>query len=285
MISGISQKGIKMKLATVPVLIFSVFCGAAHSAPAVTDLKWAEVLDAEHRSEQNRSRDQYRNPLQTLIFFGVQPCDTVVELWPGGGGWYTEVLAPIVSDCGKLYTAQFANDSDVAFYSKARASFEAKLAAAPAVYGKVELTTLQPPKYSEIAPAGTADKVLTFRNVHNWLKAGVAEDVFAAAFKALKPGGILGVVEHRADADASLEVMVSSGYVSEKQVIALAESAGFLLLDSSEINANSKDNHHHPKGVWTLPPSLRLGDKDREKYLAIGESDRMTLKFGKPVHE
>lgn len=274
-----------MKLRAVPVLALSLFCGAAFAAPAVTDLMWAEVLDADHRSEQNRARDVYRHPLQTLIFLGVQPCDTVVELWPGGGGWYTEVLAPIVKDCGKLYTAQFAKDSSVKYYVNSRSSFEEKLAARPDVYGKVTITTLQAPMYADIAPAGTADKVLTFRNVHNWLKAGVAEDVFAAAYKALKPGGILGVVEHRADADASLETMIESGYVSEKQTIALAESAGFLLLDSSEINANSKDNHHHPKGVWTLPPSLRLGDVQREVYLAIGESDRMTLKFGKPVHE
>lgn len=274
-----------MKLRAMPVLMMSLLCGSVFAAPAVTDLMWAEVLDAEHRSEQNHSRDEYRHPLQTLIFFGVQPCDTVVELWPGGGGWYTEILAPIVSDCGKLYTAQFAKDSDIPFYTKSRIAFEDKLAATPAVYNKVAVTTLQPPKYIDIAPEGTADKVLTFRNVHNWLKSGVAEDVFAAAFKALKPGGILGVVEHRADADASLQTMIESGYVSEKQVIALAESAGFLLLDSSEINANSKDNHQHPKGVWTLPPSLRLGDEQHEKYLAIGESDRMTLKFGKPVHE
>jgi predicted methyltransferase len=274
-----------MKLRAVPVLALSLFCGVAFAAPAVTDLMWAEVLDADHRSEQNRARDVYRHPLQTLIFFGVQPCDTVVELWPGGGGWYTEVLAPIVKDCGKLYTAQFAKDSGVKYYVNARSRFEEKLAARPDVYGNVAITTMQAPVHTDIAPAATADKVLTFRNVHNWLKEGVAEDVFAAAYKALKPGGILGVVEHRADADASLETMIESGYVSEQQTIALAESAGFLLLDSSEINANSKDNHHHPKGVWTLPPSLRLGDVQREVYLAIGESDRMTFKFGKPVHE
>jgi predicted methyltransferase len=274
-----------MKLRAVPVLALSLFCGVAFAAPAVTDLMWAEVLDADHRSEQNRARDVYRHPLQTLIFFGVQPCDTLVELWPGGGGWYTEVLAPIVKDCGKLYTAQFAKDSGVKYYVNARSRFEEKLAARPDVYGNVAITTMQAPVHTDIAPAATADKVLTFRNVHNWLKAGVAEDVFAAAYKALKPGGILGVVEHRADADASLETMIESGYVSEQQTIALAESAGFLLLDSSEINANSKDNHHHPKGVWTLPPSLRLGDVQREVYLAIGESDRMTFKFGKPVHE
>ncbi|MBW2939243.1 class I SAM-dependent methyltransferase [Zhongshania aquimaris] len=273
-----------MKRIGMLVLVQSLCIGSVFAAPAVNDLMWAEVLDADHRSAQNHLRDEYRHPLQTLLFFGVQPCDSVVELWPGGG-WYTEILTPIVKDCGKLYTAHFATDSDVSYYNKSRSAFDAKLAKDPAVYQKVVVTTLQPPAYRDIAPAGSADKVLTFRNVHNWLKSGVAEDVFAAAYKALKPGGIFGVVEHRADPDASLQTMIKSGYVSEKQVIALAESAGFLLLDSSEINANSKDNHDHPAGVWTLPPSLRLGDQQREKYLAIGESDRMTLKFGKPVHE
>ncbi|MDF1691608.1 MAG: methyltransferase [Zhongshania sp.] len=246
---------------------------------------WSGVVDASHRSAENKSRDKFRHPVETLLFFGIQPCDTVVELWPGAGGWYSEVLAPLVRDCGKLYAAQFAADSDVSFYKNARLAYEQKLAASPAVYDKVAVTTLQAPDFLDIAPAASADKLLTFRNVHNWLKAGVADQVFAAAFKALKPGGIFGVVEHRADADATMAEMVESGYVSEQTVIALAEAAGFLLLDSSEINANAKDDHHHPKGVWTLPPSLRLGDRERGKYLAIGESDRMTLKFGKPVHE
>ncbi|WP_373078013.1 class I SAM-dependent methyltransferase [Zhongshania sp.] len=246
---------------------------------------WSGVVDASHRSAENRARDGFRHPVQTLMFFGVQPCDTVVELWPGAGGWYTEVLAPLVRDCGKLYAAQFAVDSEVPYYQKSLLAYEKKLAATPDVYNKVTVTSLQAPKYLSIAPAGSADQVLTFRNVHNWLKAGVADQVFSAAFTALKPGGVFGVVEHRADPDASVAEMIESGYVSEQKVIALAEAAGFLLLDSSEINANAKDNHHHPKGVWTLPPSLRLGEEQRAKYLAIGESDRMTLKFGKPVHE
>ena len=248
-------------------------------------LNWSGVVDGSHRSADNRGRDGYRHPVPTLMFLGVQPCDTVVELWPGAGGWYTEILAPLVRDCGKLYTAQFAPDSDVAYFKKSRQAYEQKLVASPAIYDKITVTTLQAPEHLAIAPAGSADKVLTFRNVHNWLKAGVADQVFAAAFTALKPGGVFGVVEHRADASASMAEMVKSGYVSEQTVITLAEAAGFLLLDSSEVNANPKDNHHHPEGVWTLPPSLRLGEQQQARYLAIGESDRMTLKFGKPVHE
>ena len=249
------------------------------------DVNWLGVVDGSHRSAENRARDQYRHPVQTLTFFGVQPCDHVVELWPGGGGWYSEVLAPLVRDCGKFYAAQFSANSDIGYYVKSRQSYVDKLAASPAVYDQTVITTLEAPEYLAIAPEASVDKVLTFRNVHNWLKAGVAEQVFAAAFTALKPGGVFGVVEHRADSDASMAEMVKSGYVSEQAVIALAEAAGFLLLDSSEVNANLKDNHHHPAGVWTLPPSLRLGEQDRAKYLAIGESDRMTLKFGRPVHE
>ena len=160
--------------------------------------------------------------------------------------------------------------------------FEEKLKQNPEVYGKTIVTDLSIPERTEIAPAGTADLALTFRNVHNWMKGEYAQDVFNSMYKALKPGGLLGVVEHRAKPNTSLEDMITSGYVTEAHVIKLAKTAGFKLEARSEINGNAKDSSQHPKGVWTLPPSLRLGDKDRAKYLAIGESDRMTLKFVKP---
>lgn len=241
------------------------------------------AVAAKTRSESNVSRDQYRNPARTLRFFGVEPDMTVVEIWPGAG-WYTEILAPLLVDDGQLYVAMFSDKADgPAYYKRLNQSLRDKFAEHPEVYGNVETTHLYIPGETDIAPAESADRVLTFRNVHNWLAADAAEEAFAAFFKALKPGGMLGVVEHRAKPGTDLETMKSSGYVTEKKVVELAESAGFELAEKSDINANPKDTADHPRGVWTLPPSLRLGDEDREKYLAIGESDRMTLLFRKPA--
>lgn len=243
-------------------------------------IDWASVLAAEHRTEAYTARDQYRNPAQTLQFFGLSACDTVVEISPGGG-WYTEVLAPVLAGCGKLYAAHFDPDAKLEYFRKSRQRFETKMAADP-IYQAVEITTLAPPEHVAMAPAGSADAVYTFRNVHNWTRAGTADAVFAAAFAVLKPGGVFGVVEHRARPGTSEADMSRSGYVTEAKVKALAEKAGFRFVRSSEVNANPKDSADHPKGVWTLPPSLRLGDENRAHYLAIGESDRMTLLFEKP---
>lgn len=205
-----------------------------------------------------------------------------MEIWPGAGGWYTEILAPLLRDRGQLFCAHWQQDSAVPYFRKARHSFDQKLSQAPTVYDKVEITVLEPLAATSIAPAASADRVLTFRNVHNWLKAGTADSVFAAMYAALKPGGILGIVEHRAVAGTSEETMIRSGYVTEARVRQLAQQAGFETIASSEVNANPKDDADHPKGVWSLPPSLRGGDVDRAAFLAIGESDRMTLKFRKP---
>ncbi len=249
---------------------------------AENDRSLEQILAAPHRSVQHKARDVYRHPGQTLEFFDVKKDMTVVEIWPGGAGWYTEILAPFLKDKGRLYAAHFATDSKIAFFQKNRRRFEQKMAQNLPIYEKVIITELQPPDKMDIAPAGSADRVLTFRNVHNWLKQGQAQAVFNAMFKALKSGGILGVVEHRLPPDRPQDEKALSGYVSEQQVIALAQQAGFRLLAKSQINANPKDTADHPEGVWTLPPTLRLQQKDREKYLTIGESDRMTLKFIKP---
>jgi len=240
-----------------------------------------DVIAGSHRTAEFAARDGSRHPAETLKFFGLERDMTVVELWPGGG-WYTEILAPYLKGKGKLYAAHFSPDADREYFRESRAKFEKKLAADPKLYGGVTVTVLDPPKRVDIAPPGSADMVLTFRNTHNWVQRGAAEAVFAAAFEALKPGGAFGVVQHRAPKNDDRAAWAKKGYVSEEDTIAMAEAAGFRLLAESEVNANPKDTKDHPEGVWTLPPRLRLGDEDRAKYEAIGESDRMTLKFVKP---
>lgn len=240
------------------------------------------AMKGDNREQTHQNRDQFRHPAETLAFFGIKPDMTVVEIWPGGKGWYTEILAPLLKDQGTLYAAHFPSIDRIPFYKRARAQFEAKLAERPDIYESVIVTSFYPPEFTGIAPEGGADAVLTFRNVHNWAKAGNAEGAFGTFFDALKPGGVLGVVEHRAKPGTDLSTQIKSGYMTEQYVIEMAEQAGFQLADRSEVNANPKDTTDHPKGVWTLPPTLRLGDQDKEQYLAIGESDRMTLKFIKP---
>ena len=239
------------------------------------------VIDGPHRSEAFRARDEYRHPFETLQFFRVRPTMTVVEIWPGGG-WYTEILAPYLRDGGTYYAAHFPSDSEVDYFRRGLAGFEAKMAAAPELYGEVNLVAFDPAQGALTVPDGSADRVLTFRNVHNWLRNDGEQAAFDLFFKALKPGGILGVVEHRGKPGIDRETMLSTGYMDEESVIALATNAGFVLDGRSDINANLRDTKDHPQGVWTLPPSLRLGDQNRERYQAIGESDRMTLRFRKP---
>lgn len=248
---------------------------ADDSAAALT-----KILAGEHRSAENKARDQYRHPIETLAFFEVKPDMTVVEISPGGG-WYTEILAPYLKDKGTYYAAGSDPDSSSRFARKSAESFKQKMASDP-VYSKVNITVLELPQHTTIAPAGSADRVLTFRNIHNWMKAGTADEVFAAMYAALKPGGILGVVEHRGDPNVAQDPEAGSGYVNQDYAIELVEKAGFRFVASSEINANPKDTRNYSKGVWTLPPTLALKDQDRDIYLAIGESDRFTLKFVKP---
>lgn len=234
------------------------------------------ILTSSHRSEQNRLRDKYRHPAQTLEFFGLRPNMTVVELWPGSG-WYTEILAPFLAPKGQLIVTNFTPST-----SKPALALQEKLAANPEVFGQVKVAQINPPNELTLAPDNSVDMVVTFRNIHNWVKAGYAEQVYAAAYKALKPGGILGVEEHRGLGGISLQESIKTGYMSEDGVIAAVEKAGFKLVGKSEINANPKDTKDYPGGVWTLPPTLSQGQKDRERLLTIGESDRMTLKFVKP---
>ncbi|MFN3727031.1 MAG: class I SAM-dependent methyltransferase [Allosphingosinicella sp.] len=237
------------------------------------------AVSASTRTPANVQRDRYRNPFDTLAFFGVQPNQTVVEIWPGGG-WYTEILAPYVLQGGGTYHA--------ASLGEPRA-LNRMMTENPSLYGNVRLADF-PAFAADDArvPDGSADVVLTFRNVHNWRmgyqrdRQDYSAEAFRQMFAMLKPGGVLGIVDHRLPENADAERERTSGYIKTSTVRRLAEEAGFEFVRSSEINANPRDTADWPNGVWTLPPSLRLGDQDRDRYLAIGESDRMTLMFRRP---
>ena len=226
-----------------------------------------ESIESQDRTPQFTTRDVYRHPYETLTFFNIQPDMTVVELNPGGG-WYTEILANYIHYPGTLIAAQGSYYMD---------GFKKKMDSDP-MFGRVEIVSLS----SNLAEPNSVDAIVTFRNLHNWLGPQM-DSIFKSSVVALKPGGIFGVVEHRANPGTSLKAMKSSGYVTEAHAIEVALNNGFELVAKSEINANSKDTKDHPKGVWTLPPRLRLDDVDREKYESIGESDRMTLLFRKPL--
>lgn len=256
------------------------FTLSSTAEPSAVDPDLQKIISGDHRSEKYKNRNKYRHPAETLDFLGLEKTMTVVELWPGGG-WYTEILAPYLKQSGIYYAADRQANPDSAYVTRSKAAYLKKIESRPDLYDKVTITEIGSDK-SVIAPKGSADMVLTFRNWHNWMRTGFETTVMKASFEALKPGGILGIIEHRENPDADQDPRAKSGYVKQALVIKIAESAGFKLIESSEINANAKDSRNHPEGVWTLPPSLRLKDKDRAKYLAIGESDRMTLKFIKP---
>ncbi len=237
------------------------------------------IVAGEHRTADYRARDEYRHPVETLTFLGLEPDLTVVEIWPGGG-WYTEILAPYLREEGLYYAVGPDPESESEFAQRSVARFAEKLASAPELYDRTVVTALAEGK--QLAPDGSADLVLTFRNVHNWMSGEFEKRVFQAMFAALKPGGILGVVEHRADPAIEQDPVAENGYVRQDYTVALAEAAGFELVATSDVNANPNDTKDYAEGVWTLPPTYRLEDVDRESYAAIGESDRMTLKFRKP---
>jgi predicted methyltransferase len=255
---------------------------APPSMDAATEAKLKTALAGPQRSDANKARDAYRHPLETLKFFGLRQDMAVMEIWPGGG-WWTEILAPVLKDKGRYVAAHFDPNATVSYYAKAIAGFKDKLAKDPGNYDKVELTALSAAtgKVEPVKP-GSMDMVLTFRNLHNWMGDGSAKPMIDAMYKSLKPGGYLGVKEHRAANTKEQDPKAASGYVREDYAIKMFEDAGFKLVAKSEVNANPKDTKDYAGGVWTLPPNLRDGEKDRAKYQAIGESDRMTLLFQKP---
>jgi len=269
-----------MKLTCTAILASTLLMGAAH---ATEDSALRAAVAAPSRTPANVARDVYRHPYETLNFFGITPKMTVVELAPGGG-WYTEILAPYLREHGKLIAAGNELASPEADERKGAERFLARMNANPAVYNKVALGVFAPPRKIDYAPAGSVDMVLTFRNIHNWMEDGPDEvkNVFKAAYTALKPGGVFGVEEHRLPDGKTQDPKASSGYMAEAYVISMAEAAGFKLAAKSEVNANPKDTADHKGGVWALPPTYTNKDEDRAKYQAIGESNRMTLKFVKP---
>ena len=305
-------RGIALAGSTAAILVAGACSRSGETVPPVADAdqgqtdtaepragvsaeSFAAILTMPHRSEDNRARDAQRHPAETLAFFGVQPDHTVVELWPGGG-WYTEILAPYVKDQGQLIVTTFDPNGPEEYYGtrQARSMIELfqtqtevfgtpKTVTIPAnveiVDGKVNNVVVEP---FELAPEGSVDVVLTFRNSHGWYRNDAQELIYGAAFRALAPGGVFGVVQHRAPEGADPKEWAAKGYLPESTVIDAAKAVGFELAETSEVNANAADTKDHPDGVWSLPPSLAGKDEDKDKYRAMGESDRMTLKFVKP---
>ncbi|HEY2677327.1 MAG TPA: hypothetical protein VGI65_10175 [Steroidobacteraceae bacterium] len=255
-----------------------VAAGMMSAANAAVDAALATAVASPARSANAVARDKVRHPVEELTFFGLSPAMTVVELWPGGGYW-TDILGPYLAKAGRYYVALPAPGNAEEDAGVAR--FKERINKEKERLGTIQWTTLGNGQF-DIAPPGSADLVLTFRNLHNWMEDGYADQALAACFKALKPGGILGIEAHRGRADVPQDPLAKSGYVRQDYAIALAKKAGFVLVGSSEINANPRDTKDWPGGVWTLPPTLTLGDKDRAKYMAIGEADNFVLKFQKP---
>lgn len=268
-------------MAAAFVVCLSVSSGSARAqgltAPEMAALDRAIASDT--RSLRNKARDVYRHPREVIAFFGIKQDSTVVEILPGSGAYFMEILAPYVREKGKFYAAN-RDETARERYLKDHQRMLEKIKANPATLGQVIVTKFNAGKHV-IAPAGSADFVLTFRNLHNWIERKEIDGALKAFHAALKPGGVLGVVDHRGRTDKPQDAQMTSGYVRQDYAIALIEKAGFKFEAASAANANPKDTKDHPKGVWTLPPALRLKDQDRAKYLAIGESDRFTLKFVK----
>jgi predicted methyltransferase len=253
------------------------------AAPAQTlDPALKSLIDGPQRSEKNRARDIYRHPAEVLAFLVVKPDSVVVEIWPGSGGYWTEILAPYLKAEGRYIAANPEAEGASEEARKDNAGFAAKVAADPADYGKVETSEFASDRHP-IAPPGSADFVITFRNLHNWMAHGEAPAALKTFYAALNPGGVLGIEDHRGAADQPQDPLAKSGYVRQDYAIQLIEAAGFKFVASSEASANPKDTKDYAVGVWALPPTYRLKDQDRAKYAAIGESDRFTLKFVKPA--
>jgi predicted methyltransferase len=266
------------------LILLAISIGLAGIAPrpaaGETDAALAAAVADPQRTPSFAARDSARHPLAELAFFGIKPTDSVVEIWPFSGYW-TEILAPYLAPKGR-YAVAVQKERETGGLAGANAKLKAKFAADPQKYGKVSIVTFDKDSY-DIAPPGSVDLIVTFRNLHNWMKAGYADAALAAFYKALKPGGTLGLEDHRSHLDKEQDPQAASGYIRQDYAIELARKAGFEFVAGSEVNANPKDTTDWPKGVWTLPPSYALGDQDKATYAAIGEADNFVLKFRKPL--
>ena len=254
------------------------------SSPVIADDRLAEIIADSDRSEM-ATRDAHRHPLETLEFFGIAPDQDVLEIWPGGGGWYSRILAPYLKDEGSLTVALFGDGIEhrfASFFGQADQKFKDEIVGNTERNGQVGTTALFAPTHLNLGEADSYDMILTFRNLHNWMMWDQTEAHLAEFYRVLKPGGVLGLTDHRAAVARPNNPTANDGYVDEAYAIKLIQAAGFVLADIADINDNPRDTKDHPAGVWTLPPTYRLGETDREKYAAIGESDRFTLKFIKP---
>jgi predicted methyltransferase len=263
------------------LLIACLLTAIAPAGAQSPDPLLRQALAGANRTPAFVARDTARHPQEELGFFGITPHSVVIEVWPAGGYW-TEFLAPYLRDQGKYYAAVPPPGPNPS--AKAVPAFWQKLAGDPKSYGKAGLTIFGLDHYDMLPPQpGTADLVVTFRNYHDWMRDGWADQALAGFFRVLKPGGILGIEDHRGSSDRPQDPKAGTGYVRQDYMIEKAKQAGFELVASSEINANPKDTHDWPEGVWTLPPTFRMGDVDRAKYAAIGEGDNFVLKFRKPM--
>jgi predicted methyltransferase len=269
----------KLAAAAIGCALLLAACAAGSSRQSTAEALTA-ILAGDQRSTEERARDVYRHPKETLLFFGIRPEMRVLEVWPEPG-WYTEVIAPLLRDKGKYYAGVIPADPTNKHITQRLEDYRAKLASRPDLYDRVSVVSFGADG-GDAVPPDSLDMVLTFRNIHNWMARDSAAQAFAGMYRALKPGGVLGVVEHRGDPAVPQDPHAKSGYVNEDYAIRLIEAQGFRLVAKSEINANPKDTKDYEQGVWTLPPSYRLGEKDHDKYAAIGESDRFTLRFVKP---
>jgi predicted methyltransferase len=267
------------------LLVSSLGLAACVSSPAPKHQSVLRAaIDGPQRSDKERVRDVYRHPLETLAFFGVRDDMRIVELWPGGG-WYSSILAPLVRERGALIVASGDPSGDPkAEPNQDAKAFVARAARQPEVFDRVTRVVVPTSGEIDLGPPGSVDAVVTFRNLHTFVWLSMDRQILAAAFRVLKHGGILGLTDHRAAVGGSTDpkTLGNSGYIPEAYAIQVVEAAGFRLVAKSEINANPKDTKDYEGGVWALPPTYTNGEKDHARYEAIGESDRMTLKFVKP---